>query len=1023
MRNIPTKAIVFSIISWFLCISSIYGQIAIGIDFTNEIDKEVKELMDEGKIPGLVLVILKDNKEIIKNYGYTSKADKEPISSETLFELGSCSKAFTSLAITKLIHENKLSYTTKASDIIPWLELKYDQKPVDITVDQLLRHTSGIPWNSISKIPPTNADDALTLTVQQIKEEELTNYPGTSFEYATINYDILALIIETITSQSFESYVQEQLLNPLQLKHTSVGKPIQHLPKAVGHKISFFKPRIYTPPIFKGNNAAGYFISNGLDMAKWLKFQMGLIDSDLYPLAKETHQRDKSVPIHGMSSYARGWIALLDGTGTIFHDGLNPTFTSYVAFRPKDKIGIAILANSNSNFTNHIGGNVMKILNDIPLENEIDPDDGIDKVFSTVVIGFIVYLFIALLFLGLVIKEIYTSEREKENLSTSKLARLFQMFVALCPFIYGLYILPEAGFKFNWSSILVWAPTSLPVMVIIILVAIGLTYLIFALTIYFPEKNKFKRAVPKILLMSIVTGISDIGIIMIITSSFNSSMEFKYKLFYYLITLFVYLVGRRMVQIGLINFSYGLVYDFRMKMITKIFSSPFQNFEKIDPGRVYTTLNNDLDTLAQSSGLFVGVLVSSITTIGAFIFLASLSFWATIVTLIVIFSLMGIGILIAKITRPYYEKARDAQNEFMDLAHGMVNGFKEISLHRKKKIEYRKDIAISVEKFKTTSSLAGIKSVDGGITGEVMLVLILGGAALGIPELYPNIKVYTVISFVMIILFLIGPVKILLGSVSNLNGILIALNRVRTFLKEIPSSIDLDDTPPAKISQIESFKVSNVKFHYTNAEGKKSFSVGPLNLEAKKGDVIFIIGGNGSGKTTVGKLLTGLYEPNKGFFYINGQPIQSNELGEYFSTVFTPTYLFNKLYNIDVEKKEKDIKHFLKLLHLNEKVVIEGNTYSTTKLSGGQRKRLALLQCYMEDSPIYLFDEWAADQDPSYRKFFYRTLLPEMKRLGKIVIAITHDDHYFDAADKILEMNYGKLEICSPNKFLGKLEV
>jgi putative pyoverdin transport system ATP-binding/permease protein len=143
---------------------------------------------------------------------------------------------------------------------------------------------------------------------------------------------------------------------------------------------------------------------------------------------------------------------------------------------------------------------------------------------------------------------------------------------------------------------------------------------------------------------------------------------------------------------------------------------------------------------------------------------------------------------------------------------------------------------------------------------------------------------------------------------------------------------------------------------------------------------------------------------------INEKVLKGSQLGEYFSVIFSPLYLFKKLYNIDSKGKSKEVEKYLQLLDLKEKVKIIENEYNSIDLSGGQRKRLALLQCYLEDSPIYLFDEWAADQDPGYRKFFYRTLLPEMKKLGKIVIAITHDDHYFDIADKILKMNQGKLE-------------
>jgi ABC-type siderophore export system fused ATPase/permease subunit len=157
-------------------------------------------------------------------------------------------------------------------------------------------------------------------------------------------------------------------------------------------------------------------------------------------------------------------------------------------------------------------------------------------------------------------------------------------------------------------------------------------------------------------------------------------------------------------------------------------------------------------------------------------------------------------------------------------------------------------------------------------------------------------------------------------------------------------------------------------------------------------------------------LLTGLYTPDKGRILINDESLKEDQLSEYFSVVFSPAYLFQKLYKVNTENRAEETNRYLELLDLGDKLEIVNNRYSTIRLSGGQRKRLALLQCYLEDSPIYLFDEWAADQDPEYRNFFYRTLLPEMKRQGKIVIAITHDEHYFDVADRVLKMKQGKLE-------------
>lgn len=294
--------------------------------------------------------------------------------------------------------------------------------------------------------------------------------------------------------------------------------------------------------------------------------------------------------------------------------------------------------------------------------------------------------------------------------------------------------------------------------------------------------------------------------------------------------------------------------------------------------------------------------------------------------------------------------------------------------------------------------------------GESLLVLLLGATSIGMPELFPNIGPYVVISFIIVLLYLIGPINGILNAVPHLVQIRIAWNRIQTFIQQIPANIGSDELSSSKLVKVDRIEVRGIKYQFKNERGdKEGFSLGPINLELSKGEILFIVGGNGSGKTTLAKLLVGLYEPDEGELMINDQIVENSQVSEYFSAVFSPHYLFEKLY-IDTETKETDLKKYLKLLDLNDKIVVLDDKYSTLNLSGGKKKRLALLQCFLEDSPIYLFDEWAADQDPHYRNFFYRTLLPEMKQSGKIVIAITHDDHYFDVADRVMKMEGGKLE-------------
>jgi putative ATP-binding cassette transporter len=982
-----------------------------------EIEKEVRQTLKEGEIPGLSLVIIIGDKVFFKNYGYANIDAKTPVTENSLFQLGSCSKAFTALAVIKLANEGFINLDEKVSTYIPWFSVYYKKRKVDITIRQLLNHTSGIPWNTIAKIPQTNAPDALVQTVRTLVDSKLHSVPGDQFEYATINYDILALVVENVTKLSFEKYLQQQILGPLQLNYTSIGEPVNVNIMSAGYKIGFFKPRRYNAPVFKGNNAAGYVTTNATDMAKWLTYQMELDSTSLSTAIRQTHQHDETVPPVNNKFYAAGWFKSLEGDNVLFHGGLNPNFTSFIGFNAREHYGVVVLANSNSAYTEIMGRNLLRILSGKEVENDPVPDDNSDRACSAVSFILMVYILVAFLFIAYIIFGIVKSTRSFQPINVSKAGEAILSIVMIIPFLYGLYKLPNAIAGFTWDAIEVWMPLSFSVMIKLIVASIVISYISYFFTLWFPDKSKLKGALPRLLLVSALSGIANLVLILLITSRLNSQMEMKFLIFYFGLTLSVYLIGRRFVQIRLIKLTRDLIYDLRIQLLDRIFKTSYQKFEKIDRGRIYTTFNDDVGTIGESTNMFIMLVTNLFTATAAMLYLATMAFWATSLTILLVLTLSSLYYFVSRTTHHYFEEARDSRNVFMTLLNGMIDGFKEISLHLNRKVLYKEDIAKSADEYRQKISTASIRYVNASLVGEVVLVLILGTAAFVFPVMFPDIRPSVITMFIIVLLYLIGPVNAILHSVPATMRLRVAWNRVQQFIKDIPASGETNiASVPIKADTIHSLKAEQVKFVYDN-DDEHSFEVGPINFEVNRGEILFIIGGNGSGKTTLAKLLTGLYEPVEGAIFINGKKMLPSQLGDHFSTVFNPLHLFEKLYDIEVAEKTADIEKFLNLLDIKDKVqVLENGKFSTINLSGGQRKRLALLLCYLEDSPIYLFDEWAADQDPEYRRFFYRILLPEMREKGKIIIAITHDDHYFDIADKILKLNQGQLEEYYPKQ-------
>ncbi|MDB9423787.1 ATP-binding cassette domain-containing protein [Microcystis aeruginosa CS-564/01] len=194
---------------------------------------------------------------------------------------------------------------------------------------------------------------------------------------------------------------------------------------------------------------------------------------------------------------------------------------------------------------------------------------------------------------------------------------------------------------------------------------------------------------------------------------------------------------------------------------------------------------------------------------------------------------------------------------------------------------------------------------------------------------------------------------------------------------------------------------------------EKGFLLGPISFSWQPGELIFIIGGNGSGKSTLAKLITGLYPPLSGAIYLNGKRITQDNVEWYrqhFSAIFSDFYLFDSFLGFDRPNLDQEVENYLMQLQLAHKVTVKNGVLSTTELSQGQRKRLALLTAYLEDRPIYVFDEWGADQEPRFRELFYKQILLQLKERGKIVIVISHDERYFHLADHIIKLDYGAVE-------------
>lgn len=448
----------------------------------------------------------------------------------------------------------------------------------------------------------------------------------------------------------------------------------------------------------------------------------------------------------------------------------------------------------------------------------------------------------------------------------------------------------------------------------------------------------------------------------------------------------------------------------RHNLYQRIRKSPIANLENTGSNSLITALTTDVNRVVAGAETVPVMLVSLVMISGVLTYIC-------IINRPVFYFIVGF-LLVAALTYQlllilaarYFTHARQFTEQLQDSFRGLVTGAKELKLNKARRDSfYQHELLHNDDGVRTNTFRGELVRIFAENYGMMLSYFIMAYMVFVFVNYHP-VTQSELLTVVMVLLYMSGPVKWALNAFPPIVRANISLQKINEVFSRLSEEAHAENyQQPAPWAQL---RFCAVRYKYA----ERGFGVGPVDLTIRRGEITFIVGGNGSGKSTFCKVATLHYLPTAGEILFDDQQVTAANINSYrqaICAVYSDYFLFNQLHGIDWQSLERrqEIDFLLDVLVLKDKVKLQNGEFSTLQLSDGQRRRLALLVALLEDRDLYLFDEWAADQDPEFRELFYLNILPGLKKRNKAVIAITHDDRYFHCADQLVRFEAGQMTL------------
>lgn len=486
------------------------------------------------------------------------------------------------------------------------------------------------------------------------------------------------------------------------------------------------------------------------------------------------------------------------------------------------------------------------------------------------------------------------------------------------------------------------------------------------------------------------------------------------QVFLFFLAIGLYAFGARYTYNRMGDLIEALLYRLRVRLIGKLQRADLQSIEHLGTAEIYARITENMATISTAGGMIAHLLQSMVIVVAGTLYLIWHS--ATAFAAVALLFISGFGLYGSGLTAVREHLALLAQTRviFLDSLTDLLKGFKELKHSRKRAQQLGADITAEALDLRNGSVRVNRLLDNSWVFVNCVLYVVLAALVMVVPQ-HLHLNSEAIAKVVPAVLLTWGP---LLGIVRGYGEYLRssqALDEIESLEAKLDSAVRpaaaAERAEPAWQGPLTAIEACDLQYQYPADSGGEGFRIGPLSLTIESGKIVFVVGGNGSGKSTLLKVLTGLYLPTAGTLRVNGVAVEADNAAAYrelISAVHSDFHLFKKLYGF-FEVPDDTVRRLLVEMKLDGKTDFRGHGFTKRDLSTGQRKRLAMIAALVEDRPLLVLDEWAADQDPEFRRYFYTEMLPALRQRGKTIVAACHDDRYFHCADQVIAMDEGQL--------------